>query len=518
MRQKNIQRPRSSKEGVVTRKALTTCLLGVFGLWALAFVYTAFLSHNISAVDVALPAWDATLDRYLEDNPGLKYSSSQPPNASMKQHYFKLENLLSAWNPDDTSESKWRQSMAHPDQGKGVARFDYQNAGEMNTARAYEAAALPFVVYNVPDLNKAATGGFSAAELAKNFGSSERPIERSTDNHFMYYSKRKIGVGSAAYPTWEPPQQDITMSLSKFKVLAAEAGQHNLLNTANLRSEKKPLHYMTINAAEGAQTPWIKQALPFFDIDKYVPASPTHFSFIKDTNSYRGVNCRFGMRGVVAEAHFDGTDNYIAMVRGRKRYVLLPPSQCSKLSLLPKKHPSGRHSKLDWSDIYAVSRNDDLKSAEATEVVLRMGEILHLPSFWFHYIVSQDASIQCNSRSGTNTKGEEVIDACMTKAEAVEKREKEMDKAKEKSPASALGGVASSASEAADSLLDSMAHTEGLDLHPDRHFHHDNSNTAKSRGRIPLTRRNEFGSEQRQRHMDSGADMRMPGFMDFGEA
>jgi len=32
-----------------------------------------------------------------------------------------------------------------------------------------------------------------------------------------------------------------------------------------------------------------------------------------------GINCRFGMRGVAAAAHYDGKRNFIAMLRGRKR-------------------------------------------------------------------------------------------------------------------------------------------------------------------------------------------------------
>ena len=32
-----------------------------------------------------------------------------------------------------------------------------------------------------------------------------------------------------------------------------------------------------------------------------------------------GINCRFGMRGVSATAHFDGARNFVAMLRGKKR-------------------------------------------------------------------------------------------------------------------------------------------------------------------------------------------------------
>jgi hypothetical protein len=41
-----------------------------------------------------------------------------------------------------------------------------------------------------------------------------------------------------------------------------------------------------------------------------------------------------------------------------------------------------------------------------------MGEILYIPSYWFHYIISQDASIQCNARSGDSEVGREQITNC----------------------------------------------------------------------------------------------------------
>ena len=40
----------------------------------------------------------------------------------------------------------------------------------------------------------------------------------------------------------------------------------------------------------------------------------------------QGVNCRFGNRGVIAEAHHDGGRNFIAIIKGEKRYILLPKS------------------------------------------------------------------------------------------------------------------------------------------------------------------------------------------------
>ncbi len=43
----------------------------------------------------------------------------------------------------------------------------------------------------------------------------------------------------------------------------------------------------------------------------------------------QGIHCRFGMASVIAEAHFDGGRNFVALVKGRRRYILNEPAQCS---------------------------------------------------------------------------------------------------------------------------------------------------------------------------------------------
>jgi hypothetical protein len=80
------------------------------------------------------------------------------------------------------------------------------------------------------------------------------------------------------------------------------------------------------------------------------------------------------MKGIIATAHFDSKRNFIAMIRGRKRYnhnifhyivcctvslfpryILLPPEECGKLELYPRGHPSARHSSVPWHDIDQVN-------------------------------------------------------------------------------------------------------------------------------------------------------------------
>lgn len=138
--------------------------------------------------------------------------------------------------------------------------------------------------------------------------------------------------------------------------------------------------------------------------------------FVTDVRKNKGVQCRFGMRGVIAEAHYDGGRNMVAMLRGAKRYILTPPTSCAHLNLIKdRKHPSFRHSKLDWSHDPSAKQAFSAATAGAIDTILREGEVLYIPSYWIHYIASLKYSIQCNTRSGSppNHDGEADIGRCM---------------------------------------------------------------------------------------------------------
>lgn len=128
-----------------------------------------------------------------------------------------------------------------------------------------------------------------------------------------------------------------------------------------------------------------------------------------------GTQCRFGMRGVIAESHFDSGRNAIAVIRGSKRYILTPPESCKHLAIISnKKHPSFRHSQVDFTNLIQAEAHK-FQDVQSVETIVRAGEVLYLPSFWFHYIVSLDYSVQCNARSGMSpfASSNKVIDKCM---------------------------------------------------------------------------------------------------------
>ena len=110
---------------------------------------------------------------------------------------------------------------------------------------------------------------------------------------------------------------------------------------------------------------------------------------------WNGIDCRFGWAGFNSEAHYDFKRNFVAMLAGWKRWVLLPPSECGKLSLLPWGHPSARHCNLSFFDLDAAATataakgggqspeqmvaHERLLDAAAFDVNLGPGDVLHVP-------------------------------------------------------------------------------------------------------------------------------------------
>lgn len=68
----------------------------------------------------------------------------------------------------------------------------------------------------------------------------------------------------------------------------------------------------------------------------------------------------------------------------------------------------GHLNNLDDPDMPEEEREwlERASQAMAVETVLKAGEVLYIPSFWFHYIISLQKSAQCNVRSGIDTEGD----------------------------------------------------------------------------------------------------------------
>jgi hypothetical protein len=162
--------------------------------------------------------------------------------------------------------------------------------------------------------------------------------------------------------------------------------------------------YFRLNGAYQDENGFLYDELPIF-----VPGEPSFF--MPEPEEQRGINCRFGSKGIIAETHYDYSRNFILILKGRKRYVLAHPEQCPNLELHEKGHPSARHSRVDWSDPKQW-HTGRFPLAQVNEVILQAGDALYLPTAWFHFIVSLNLNYQCNARSGITDQFSDAIEKC----------------------------------------------------------------------------------------------------------
>lgn len=312
-----------------------------------------------------------------------------PPANEEGLPYQSLYNVIKNWNPDDAEVPiTFKERLQH---------FDYSNVEERKIALAYREKELPFKLYNVPEFIEASilwnddylTTQFTSWKLSPH-------IEQSKDNHFMFWG----GFGKT-YKGLKPPQQAVSMPFSKWLSLAKDADTSKLMHNVSHT-------YFTVGAQahEHGRT-FISRDLHLFSTEK-----PNFF--ITNPAANKGIQCRFGMRGIIPACHYDTGKNMVAMLRGSKRYILNPPRECNHLSIIADmQHPAYRHSDIDWSNI-TVAKQAKFDLVDAIDTIVHVGEVLYIPSYWFHYIVSLDYSIQCNSRSGTPKSliGKQEIEQC----------------------------------------------------------------------------------------------------------
>ena len=95
--------------------------------------------------------------------------------------------------------------------------------------------------------------------------------------------------------------------------------------------------------------------------------------------------------GVSTPCHFDGSTNFVAQLRGRKHFLLLPPGESFKLCPHPVGHPRDNFSLCDLAapdtaTFPAIAR------ARGWVCTLEPGDVLFLPRYWWHYVHQDEAA------------------------------------------------------------------------------------------------------------------------------
>ena len=108
------------------------------------------------------------------------------------------------------------------------------------------------------------------------------------------------------------------------------------------------------------------------------------------------VNYWFGGVNVTAYTHYDTSHNFHAVVLGRKRFLLFPPSSHTVLKLYPSIHELYRQVQTDVLNLTQPEFNELLSHTDIYEVVLTQGEVLYIPPYWFHCVVTLRPTVSLN--------------------------------------------------------------------------------------------------------------------------
>lgn len=379
-----------------------------------------------------------------------KTLKDRPPHVDFTKHMYTYPEIMpepprgGAYPPMKTLGKllkKWPQNEFEKPPSPIVERlqhFDFTDLEQLDMAKRYRDLEFPFKLTNVPELIAAnakwtddyltfhfdrnrkvkGAGGWLrgggddtiAKGLEHKYGHippSDGHCQESTDSFFAFFTPRNWNVKTMG----ETPTKDTDFTYAKWAKHARYADSVGLEST-------EPHYYWQSGALPHERYGGEEQkTMISVDLPSFSDPNPNFISF--NPAESKGIQCRFGERGVTAATHYDGGRNMIGMISGAKRYILAPPLECPKLGIVTeKKHPTFRHSLLNFDHINILDSEESKtmpqserewlelsRNSMAIDTVLKAGEMLYIPSHWFHYIVSLQKSAQCNVRSGREFKG-----------------------------------------------------------------------------------------------------------------
>ena len=348
-------------------------------LYIFTKIFSSHLMNTTEKKFIPLSYLD-TIDQYRSRVPGLTYNLSDTgyittrnaPHQEKEEeegkeminslHYHKVGDLLFHWHPENVSPLKWIQSVCHPNNSREDGKTGSSSSSSSSSSHqciprvdyihgkawihTYRKAEIPFIIYNIPELIATIESNFTIPSLLKNIGGSKRAVEVSHSNRFLYYyTKKPLDVIQKRYPGWLPPQRSMTLSFEEYLRHMAENEElygnnrhhhreahdhddpHDINTDNDVINNKVSLKYLSLFFSKSemdtdidnttttttSSSSWVKHSLSIL-----TPANKELFYGNADYR-YRGIVCRFSMRGTTGTAHFDSKRNFVAVIRGRRR-------------------------------------------------------------------------------------------------------------------------------------------------------------------------------------------------------
>jgi hypothetical protein len=96
-----------------------------------------------------------------------------------------------------------------------------------------------------------------------------------------------------------------------------------------------------------------------------------------------------GSAGCLSQLHFDLGHNFACMVSGTKLFRLFPPEQSHRLYA----RPDGKRCPISTVGEVDMGKYPHYRAARYTEVRVTAGDLLFLPGFWWHQVVTEEPGV-----------------------------------------------------------------------------------------------------------------------------
>ncbi|ESN96481.1 hypothetical protein HELRODRAFT_189263 [Helobdella robusta] len=195
--------------------------------------------------------------------------------------------------------------------------------------------------------------------LREHIGDGEFTVYESDSESFKYYDDKKVIDG------FTPPMKQRRMIFSEF---------YDAIKNKN-RTKKYYLQ-QPLNDKVGPQI-----VVDFINFNwKWIKQQQMNNNWGPLTSNLLLIS----EEGNVTPCHYDEQENFYSQANGYKRVILFPPSQYKYLYPHPVYHPHDRQSQVDF-DEPNLKLFPKFKKVVGFGTVLGPGDVLYLPSYWFHY-------------------------------------------------------------------------------------------------------------------------------------
>lgn len=278
---------------------------------------------------------------------------------------------------------------------QGLCIFDA--GSDHKTAFQYLYADVPFVVRNDPDFIATAQRWNQEGYIEDMLGDSNYPTHKSSDFVFKHWTREENPPAG-----WTEPTEVLRIPYRNYTELSYRNAIPNEPHYSVM-----PEGYWSLSDETHRWS--VFEELPQFKPEAQTPMyqespaqNPLYQELVADQDTQK-LQCQFGMAGNMHVFHFKSSRNTIVLLKGRRRYLLSDPSQCPLLQLHELGHASNRHSSL----------TELPEALKLNEVVLQQGDVLIIPSYWFHSSIGlTHDNAQCNAWSAGTMRYKGILQKC----------------------------------------------------------------------------------------------------------